>query len=72
MKVIEHGSFYRENRIIDCVCGCKFEYEQSDIYTDATLSYTTCPTQYRKYVECPECGAKTELGTTYQHNTKIY
>ena len=40
------------------------------IYID-TLSYTTCPEQYKRYVECPECGAKTFLGNTYKHSQTI-
>lgn len=71
MKVLEHGNFYSENRIIDCVCGCKYEYEMDDIYTDTCLSYTTYPEQYKRYVECPECGAKTFLGNTYKHSQTI-
>ena len=56
------------NRIIKCICGCKFEYEQRDIMTDTSLAYTTCPEQYKRYVRCPECDAKTELRTTYVHS----
>ena len=65
MKVLEHGSFYRENKIIDCICGCKFEYEMKDILTDTSLAYTTCPQQYSRYVRCPECDAKISIGNTY-------
>lgn len=68
MKVLEHGSFYKKDKIIECICGCKYQYEQNDIKTDASLVYTTCPEQYRRYVNCPECGAKTEIGTTFVHN----
>ena len=68
MKILEHGNFYKENKIIKCICGCKFEYEQSDIMTDTSLAYTTSPEQYKRYVRCPECDAKTELGTTYVHS----
>ena len=67
MKVLEHGNFYQENRIIECICGCKFEYEQEDIRTDTSLAYTTCPEQYNRYVNCPECDARIELGTTFKH-----
>lgn len=68
MKVLEHGKFYQEDKIIKCICGCKFEYEQNDIMTDTSLAYTTCPQQCRRYIKCPECGAVTELGTTYAHS----
>ena len=68
MKVLEHGNFYQENKIIKCICGCKFEYEQNDIMTDTSLAYTTCPQQCRRYIKCPECGAVTELGTTHVHS----
>ena len=68
MKIIEHGNFYSENRIIDCVCGCKYEYEMDDIYIDTSLSY---PELYKRYVECPECGAKTWLGNTYKNSNSI-
>ena len=71
MKVLEHGNFYSENKIINCVCGCKYEYEMDDICIDTTLAHTTCPEQYRRYVECPECGAKTQIGTTYKHGQTI-
>lgn len=64
MRVLEHGNFYQQNKIVGCICGCKFEYEQKDIQTDTSLSYITCPQQYRRYVRCPECDAKIELGTT--------
>ena len=66
MKVIEHGSFYKEDRTIRCICGCKYEYEIDDICKDALLSLTTCPEQHRRYVYCPECGARADIGTTYE------
>lgn len=68
MKVLEHGDFYNENRIIKCICGCKFEYEKEDIMTDTSLAYITCPERYKRYVRCPECDAKTELGITFVHS----
>lgn len=67
MKVLKHGNFYQQNKIVDCICGCKFEYEQKDIQTDTSLAYTSYPPQYKRYVRCPECDAKTELGITYVH-----
>ena len=71
MKVLEHGNFYKKNKIVDCICGCKFEYELCDIYTDTYLAYTSYPEQYRRYVRCPECGATIHLGTTQSHGITI-
>lgn len=71
MKVLEHGKFYQENRIIDCICGCKYEYEQEDILTNLSLGYLTNPPQYKRYIECPECGARTEIGTTYKYGQTV-
>ena len=57
MKILEHGVYYTENKIITCSCGCKFEYETSDIYKDNSLAYTTYPQQIQTYVLCPECNS---------------
>jgi len=65
MKVLKHGNYYRENKIIDCVCGCQFEYEDKDIITDTGLAYTSYPPQYDQYVICPECCSRINLSKTY-------
>lgn len=66
MEVLEHGKFFNKDTKIDCICGCKFKYDTGDIRHDYSLAYTTNPQQFKIYVECPECGAKTYLGTTIQ------
>lgn len=65
MKILEHGNFYTENKIITCSCGCKFEYETSDIYSDNSIAYPTCPPQIQTYVLCPECNSRINLNKTY-------
>ena len=65
MKVIKHGNFYKEDRKIQCICGCEFEYDMKDIYIDNYYELTSCPPQYKRYVLCPECNARTDIGTTY-------
>ena len=70
MKVLEHGNFYQENKIVDCICGCKFEYEEDDIYNDCSIELCTFPSKIRKYVQCPECGARTDIGQTFKYNHK--
>lgn len=65
MKILEHGIYYTENKIITCLCGCRFECETSDIYKDNSLAYTTCSQQIQTYVLCPECNSKINLGKIY-------
>lgn len=72
MKVLKHGKYYRENKKIECVCGCEFEYEDTDIVTDYSLVYTSNPMQYRQYVLCPECNSRTDLSKTYLSQTVKY
>lgn len=71
MKVLEHGNFYEENRIIDCICGCKYEYEIEDIYNDDSLELWTTPPRIKRYVKCPECGARTDIATTYKYGQAL-
>ena len=68
MKILEHGRYYIENRITNCMCGCKFEYEIEDIFIDKTLTYTSNPPQNEEYVLCPECNARINLGKRYAYN----
>lgn len=65
MKILEHGIYYEENKIITCSCGCKFEYKISDIHVDNSLAYPTCPPQIQTYVLCPECNSRINLNKTY-------
>ena len=65
MKVLKHGNYYRENKIIECICGCKFEYDNEDIKTDLNLIYTTNPPQYQQFVLCPECNSRNDLSKTF-------
>ena len=37
-------------------CGCEFEYDIDDVYTDHTIALTTCPVRFERYVRCPCCG----------------
>ena len=69
MEILEHGIYYEENKIINCSCGCKFEYETSDIYSDNSLAYTTCPPQIQTYVLCPECNSRINLSKIYTSRT---
>lgn len=58
MKVLEHGMYYDKKTKIRCSCGCRFEYENSDIVLDKMLELTTFPPQWKKFVVCPECKAR--------------
>lgn len=68
MKVLKHGIYYNENKEIECNCGCKYEYEEIDVIIDGLVALTTNPQQYRRYVICPECKAKTYLSNIYASN----
>lgn len=68
MKILKHGKYYKNSVKTQCVCGCEFEYEIKDIELDCSLEAYTCPSQVRNYVQCPECGARTYLGTTYDNH----
>lgn len=68
MKVIKHGNFYKENRTVKCICGCEFEYDTDDIESEYEIIYTTLPRQLTRYVLCPECGARTDIGKTYKYS----
>ena len=68
MKILKHGKYYIENKKIECVCGCEFEYEDRDIVTDYSLAYTSNSMQYEQYVLCPECKSRINLIKTYLNN----
>lgn len=70
MKVLKHGNYYRENKKLECVCGCEFEYEDIDIVIDYSLAYTSSPMQYEQYVLCPECKSRINLSRTYLSNSQ--
>lgn len=53
MKIIKDGSTPKTWKGECPFCGCEYEYEASDVYTEYTLS---CFTTYS--VTCPWCGCK--------------
>lgn len=65
MKVLEHGWIYNEkHNIIECECGCKYEYNKEDIKETPQMFFDwDLKWQYylTYYVECPECGDKNWL-----------
>ena len=52
MKILKHG---KVNRVITCLCGCEFQYDQNDIQYDIHFSTAANGTAY---VICPDCGAR--------------
>lgn len=52
MKVLKHGRYYVTEGIMNCDCGCKFEYTNKDIYIAVTNESMLIE---NKYVKCPEC-----------------
>ena len=58
MRIIKHGKLKRQ---ITCnYCGCEYEFDIEDTYTDA-LGYVTTAGFWNnnRYVDCPDCGLKT-------------
>ena len=53
-RIIEHGDRFEEDEEAICpICGCCFEYTNSDV-EKADIDYTrSCI-----FVTCPECGAR--------------
>lgn len=72
MKVLKHGKYYNENKEIECVCGCKYQYDDKDIIVEDTIALTTNPQQYQRYVICPECRTKTYISTTFTNIRSNY
>ena len=72
MRIIKSGKL--KNKKIVCECECEFEYETQDILKDyfgSTYVLTTNPPTYpvTHYVNCPECGKKHVIYTTYEHQS---
>ena len=65
IKILKHGNKNGEPLKAECLCGCEFEYETSDILKDTTLMFTTYPGQIRTYIMCPECYSRINLSTRY-------
>ena len=56
MRIIKQG---KTTRTITCnYCGCEYEFNMSDTYTDLNTTITSTSMQTR-YVDCPCCGLKT-------------
>ena len=67
MRIIKSGKL--KNKKIVCECECEFEYETQDILKDyfGSAYILTYPITY--YVNCPECGKKHDIYTTYEHQS---
>lgn len=79
MKIIKSGKKKEEPRNrtgkITCKCGCEFEWEESDIFTEpAPYVVATYPPCYDKFemVKCPECNQKYRIGIKYGHPEEGY
>ena len=57
IKVIKHGQKPKWTKTCPH-CGCEFEYEAEDLENDYSFSLNTYPSQYRRYIKCPDCGEK--------------
>ena len=64
IKVIKHGKKPVMKRTCS-VCGCEFEFELEDLQTDYTITLTSYPSQYRRYVICPDCGERIYYDTIF-------
>lgn len=71
MKILKHGIFYNKKDIIKCQCGCEFEYNEKDILVDNSFTLTSLPSQYNRYVFCPECHQKIKLSNIYKSDISI-
>lgn len=61
------------NNVIECVCGCKFEYEVNDIWQNTNNGFpTTAVSNYDKYVICPIGGTRHLLGHGMFNDLSIY
>ena len=69
MKILEHGMYHQEDRIVKCGCGCKFEYDYEDERTDFSLESTSNPPQFRQFERCPECNSIIYL-SKYTHSAR--
>ena len=56
-KVLISGYYNEKVHRVRCVrCSCIFEYEDSDIYENATYSPYSTLYNINFLVDCPECG----------------
>lgn len=56
MRIIKEGN--NENKLpkFTCKhCGCEFECNSSEYWTDTSVCLTSCPPQYTVYASCPCC-----------------
>lgn len=70
MRIIKSGKL--KNKKMVCECECEFEYETQDILKDYFSSgycISTNPPMFPviHYVNCPECGKKHIIYTTYEY-----
>ena len=55
MRIIKEGNQDNVAKF-DCTkCGCKFECEQDEFWTETTFVLTSYPEQYYVYANCPVC-----------------
>lgn len=78
MKIIKSGKKEEpENRTgkITCKCGCEFEWDESDIFTEpapyVVATYPPCHDEF-EMVKCPECNQKYRIGIKYGRPAEGY
>lgn len=66
VKIIKHGNKFdkTKTKTKTCgLCGCEFEYDESDVIVNRNLCLTVNPPLYKTYIICPECSSAIFLGT---------
>ena len=59
MKILKHGKKFNKNKIQTCgLCGCEFEYDESDVIVNRDFCLTVNPPLYKTYIICPECSSE--------------
>ena len=57
MRIFKEGTVKYKNPVkFSCEkCGCEFECEDDEYWTDNTITLTSYPAQYYVYSNCPTC-----------------
>ena len=55
MRIIKEGNQDNVAKFDCAKCGCKFECEQDEFWTETTFVLTSYPAQYYVYANCPVC-----------------
>ena len=71
MKITKHGKTGETKKFVCGNCGCEFEAEKDEYWTDRNNYLCSVPPQYTTYTCCPECKKVVSSSRTTVEGYKI-